>query len=156
MARKRKTAAEKQGATENVLWMALGVFGGKYGQRDLLQAGARHEVALSIAGSIDDAWIETSLEGRLLVNHDQQSASSTNPNYVRLVALLLEAVPDSRRHALIGQIAEKLAITGELPQPGDPGLEMVAEAFLARLRQKKTITKRGSVRFDQQPLEEYD
>lgn len=152
-ATKRRTPEERQAQQLNVLWAALANYGGKHSERDALQAGDKHAVAVTVAGSIDGEWIEADLTGELLVNHDQQCASSVAPDYARLVALLLEEIPLRRRQRLVADLPARLVEAGELPGPEDSSLVDVAEVLLKKLRQTKTTTRRGSVRFEPKPLE---
>lgn len=148
---KRLNPEAKQAAQANVLWAALASYAAKRQDRDGLAGGDKHEVALTVAGSIDGAWIEVELVGELLVNHDQQCASSVAPDYARLVAILLEEIPVRRRLRLVSDLPAMLVEAGELPTPSDAETDGIAEQLLKSLRQTKTTTRRGSLRFEPQP-----
>lgn len=151
--RPRRSLAQRQAERENVLWSALAAYAGKQAVRDQLEDGSQHSLAVAIAGEVAGGWVDLELTGSLLVNHPQTVAASTAPNYARLTALLLQEIPASRRAAVTAQIAEALALAGELPAPADADLEPLAEAFLSRLRQKTSQTKRGAVRFEPRPVD---
>lgn len=146
--RKRRSPEERKAAMQNVLYTALGSWASKNSDRKMLAAGERHEIAITIAGYVDDQWIEEDLIGSLLVNHDQEIASSLAPDYQKLIALLLSKIPATRRLALVADVQQAFQDHGEIPAPDDATLEIVAEGFLKKLRQKKTTTRKGSVRFE--------
>lgn len=148
---KRLTPEAKAAALENVLWATLASCASKRQNRDGLAAGERHEVELHVSGSIGDQWVEREISGELLVNHDQQCASSVAPDYGRLIGLLLEEIPIRRRLRFVSDLPTRLVEDGELPAPKDPETESLADLFLKSLRQQKTTTRRGSVRFEAQP-----
>ncbi len=154
MTTKRLTAEARQARTLNVLWAALASYAGKHQDRDALEAGGRHRVAVMVSGDVDGQWVDEELTGELLVNHDQACASSVAPDYARLVALLLEEIPVRRRLRLVGELPARLRTEGELPAAEDPDNGRLAEELLKNLRQQKTTTRRGSVRFDPQAAPE--
>lgn len=148
----KPSAEEAKAKRENVLLAALAYYADRLSQREWLAGGAKHRIAVTVAGEVDDEWVELDLEGELLVNHNQTVASSVAPDTVRLVALLLEAIPNPERYGATTEIAEHLAVTGELPALANEESKAIAEAFLARLRQKRSVERRGSVRFEAKPL----
>lgn len=150
-ATKRRTPEAKAADQENLLWSALAACAGKRTDRERLTAGDKHVVALTVAGEVDGAWIEREIVGELLVNHDQQVASSVAPDYERLVGLLLEEIPIRRRLRLVADLPQRLVDDGELPAAADAETPGLVAQFLKCLRQQKTGSRRGSVRFEPQP-----
>jgi hypothetical protein len=153
MATKLTTPEARQAARENVLLSALASFCDKRKDRERLEAGAKHTVAVTVAGEVDGGWLEIEVAGELQINHDQTVAASTAPDHERLIGLLLEQIPVRKRLALLNDLPKQLTAEGQLPLPEDPELVAHAKHLLANLRQKKNQTRRGSVRFEEKAID---
>lgn len=129
------------------LWHALKYVAGKEcgdaTRAQLLPGSTR--VALSIRGSVGRQKVSASITGQLLVNHDQQKATSTTPDYLSVIGRMLEGMAKTKRDALLTALADEYSERGEVWCSDDRRKE--AKELLEKLRSRRQTTARGSVRF---------
>jgi hypothetical protein len=125
---------------------ALQHYAVKEGDRDQLADGSSHDVALAIEGTVDGEEFADAVLGRLKINHEEETASSSAipPNII--VGYLLSQIPSKRRRELIEILPDQYLQAGRLEV--DEELVAAAARLLTRLRTKVTQTRRGSVRFE--------
>lgn len=144
--RTRRTPEEREAMLDSVLWHALERYAKKQGDRALLDPGVKHDVKIELAGHVDGRFITREIFGELSVDHDQTAASSSAPNAPHLVALLLDALPKTKRRAILNDLPTQFLAAGELPAVSEELLS-AAITLLEKLRATKTATKRGNVAF---------
>lgn len=132
-------------AARNALWHALGYRAKKETNRDALAAGET-PVKVTIAGQVGKQKVREKLEGMLSVSPDQVKASSSAAEANAVVALLLEALPKTRRAKFAADLAAEFKRRGELPT-ASPDAIAEAKQLLIALRSQSSETSRGAVRF---------
>lgn len=132
-----------------IFWHAMAKIGGKRGLRNLLPDGPS---AFPFSATID--WrvgrasdVHDSISGRVLIADDQQKASSSAPDFQRLLALALERMSEANRVRFIRDIRDRHARGEGL---GDCSADTVAlcKQLLMELRSHKTVTQAGIVRVE--------
>lgn len=128
-----------------VLWTTLERIAPKQARRELLEGGESYEFVLRIDGTIRQKPVRQRVEGRLLVNHDQERCASQAPPTPHLVAVFLAMLPKKKqREALANLPAEFTANENRLPDvPAE--LHEAAEKLLEQLRAKKVQTVKSAV-----------
>ena len=131
-----------------VVWAALEKIAGKERRRELLQPGAKHNVALSVSGSIDDRTIDRrKIAGVLSVGHDSTRTSSSGPGMTEVVGYLLAKLNPRTREKILRTLPEEFA-AGENTMPVvDGDILESAKNLLGRLRAKQTVSAKGPVSF---------
>jgi len=141
------TSDSKTSAARAALFAALGQLADREGDRSQLAGGRQHEVSLAIKGAVDDQPLFTICRGQLAIGVDATRVSSSACSSAELVAHLLTFIPKTRRAAALTQLVEAYRLAGG-KLPVEEELKAAAETALKKLRQEKTITVRGSVRYD--------
>lgn len=122
--------------------------------REQLDAGAVYPVDLIVSGTLAGETIEPlAICGQLQVGHDGTFQKTVSPNAGAVLALVLQAVPKSRREETCGRILATWLNTGELPTDrvipaADPACAQLAAELLQKLSYVTPCPKRGSVSFE--------
>ena len=133
----------------SALWHALKFLAGKEANtaaRDLLKDGESFDVRLDVSGMVGNVEINERIAGTLSIGHEQTKASAATPDYVGVVAHLLEQMPGTRREALLTELPKHYTANGSLPEVTDERTSQ-AKSLLEQLRSRKTTTARGAVHF---------
>ena len=130
----------------HVVWAALEKIGSKEKKADMLAEGAKHDVQLKLAGTVDGQAFEQSIHSIVAIGHQQQRASSVNPQVPELIAYILSKLNTATRNRILTDIpAEFLENDCQLPDAG-PVLLDEAKHLLQQLRRTKSVTARASIR----------
>jgi hypothetical protein len=143
MARSKAQAA----ALRQVLLAAVTKYADKEYERDQLKEGSKHELALSVTGTIDAKAVDEVFSGTLTVGFDQETASSSACKSEQLVAWILDRYVDpALQLRLFDELPTLFDKHGGVPIADlEPGLVERCEALCKKLRAKTTITRKGNV-----------
>lgn len=139
------TKEAKQDALRAILWTALSKVAAKESRRDLLEAGAKHDISFTLVAHVNEQPLQLTATSLLTIGHDDTRSVSHAVPVDHLVAYLLGELPATRRNAILRLLPEEFAACGNALPPADAGLLEAAENLLGRLRSKVTEPVRGAV-----------
>jgi hypothetical protein len=142
----RQPPTERDLEIDAAMWHALAKHAAKQADREQLRAGQTYDVKIDLCGHIAGRWRHAELGGVLTVDHDQTQARSSACDQAHLVAVLLEALPATRRRALLADLPQRYLETKELPPVEDATLS-AAELLLGKLRTAEPSLRKGNVSF---------
>jgi hypothetical protein len=136
------------------VWAALSKIAGKEFLREQLPAASAHTIDLSITAAVDGKpGFQQHYTAMLTVCADGTRGSSQACEPARVIALLLDLVPKTKRETFLAELPAQFAAGDNALPDAPPALQEQAEKLLEKLRAHSTITIKGAVSVKHLPRE---
>lgn len=127
-------------ADHSIAAHALAAFAKRESDRSTLKEGDTHEVKLTAKGTVDGRPVKLVIDGRLAIDEDNPTGSSSQPDKEAMLAVAFERMPKTRLTKLLAEFEKGV------PEYSDETKRLVKTT----VKQLVTKTlKRGAVSFQQ-------
>lgn len=124
----------------SVAMMAIKSYGSSHSNRDLLKPDTEFDAALLLSGKVDGAKVRFRIDGKVTVAADNPTGTVKSPNALRMLLAMYQAVPKTRRKALLSSMRDGLPDAN-----ADSDDVQDLKAMIASLA--KRTNRRGEVKF---------